>query len=436
MSGALDRFAISPLAHSGLFGAFLGCHAISDALQILHTGVGCKGKTQRHLVEHDMGREAHAKVGWTELREAQLIKAPMDSLANAARALCLRRRPGGCFLTASAAVEYTGADLQSAARELETELGIPVMALPGLASAPDLYAGYSAVIRALVDRMARPGSTQAHRIALAGYFFHRHEHDQSANLAELRRLASALGVTLGPVLLCGEPLSAALEAQTSAAVLGLPHAGITAEELGRLAGRPADMAGLPVGLRATSQWLRVLAGLSGADAFKLQRLIQQEESRASHRLTPARRMLSGRAVAILADTPLAAALTLLCEELHLQVSLVALLDRTLGGEAAFRRLLALSGGALPPGAQLLENPSLLTLRSLGGHPDAPPSALPFQLALRPDLGLSSTGWARIPTVEIGFPATHKHFVYPMPELGYAGALALAGRMLDALLGGQ
>ena len=67
----LDEYAIAPLAHRGLFGAFLGVHAIGDALDVLHTGVGCKGKTQAQLVRHDQGSESHTRVGWTELTEEE-----------------------------------------------------------------------------------------------------------------------------------------------------------------------------------------------------------------------------------------------------------------------------------------------------------------------------------------------------------------------------
>ena len=41
----LARFSLWPLPHTGLFGVFLGVHAVADALHVLHTGVGCKGKT-------------------------------------------------------------------------------------------------------------------------------------------------------------------------------------------------------------------------------------------------------------------------------------------------------------------------------------------------------------------------------------------------------
>ena len=102
MSG-LRRFSLAPLPHTGLFGVFLGVHAVGDALHVLHTGVGCKGKTQRQLVEHDLGREAHPQVGWTELSEEDLIRAVAVRLREAVPELQRRRRAAVLLVTASTA---------------------------------------------------------------------------------------------------------------------------------------------------------------------------------------------------------------------------------------------------------------------------------------------------------------------------------------------
>ena len=40
-------------------------------------------------------------------------------------------------------------------------------------------------------------------VSLVGYLFHRYEHEQAANLAELRRLVEGLGAHLGPTFLAG-----------------------------------------------------------------------------------------------------------------------------------------------------------------------------------------------------------------------------------------
>ncbi len=431
----LRRFSLPPVSHTGLFGVFLGVHAVGDALHVLHTGVGCKGKTQRQLVEHDLGREAHAQVGWTELADEDLIRDVGARLQQAVPELQRRRRAAALFVTASAAVELTSADLAAEVGRLEEQLGVPVLLLPGMATAPDLYAGYGAVVRALVQRVdwgpAKPAPADAAGVSVVGYLFHRYEHEQAANLAEVRRLVEGLGARLGPTFLAGESLQTLQRARRSQVLVRLPYAGMTSEELGKITQRRVCDTGVPLGLRATSAWLRAVGAALGVDRGRVQRLVSAREARVAARMDLARRVLGGRRLAICADTPWAAGWVLLAQELGLEVSVVALLDRTLGGEVALRDQVDAAGGTLDPATRVVEAPTLLELRALAGQPGQPP---PFDLAVRPDLSLADTAWVDVPTLETGFPASHKHFVYPLPELGYNGAVALAQRLMDSVGG--
>lgn len=431
MSG-LRRFSLAPLPHTGLFGVFLGVHAVRDALHVLHTGVGCKGKTQRQLVDHDLGREAHAQVGWTELAEEDLIRDVAARLREAVPELQRRRQAAALLVTASAAVELTSTDLAAETARLETALGVPVVWLPGVATAADLYVGYGAVVRALVERVDwRLPAADPSVVSLVGYLFHRYEHEQAANLAELARLVEGLGARLGPTFLAGEPYDTLQRAHEARLLVRLPYAGVAAEDLSALTSRRVCNAGLPLGLRATGAWLRGVGAALGVASPRVEALVSAREARAVSRLDLARRRLGGRRLAILADTPWAAGWVLLAQELSLEIPLVALLDRSLGGETSLRTHIAASEGALSPDTHVVEAPTLLELRGLAGAPgDAPP----FDLVVRPDLSLAGTPWADLPFLETGFPAPHKHFVFPLPELGYNGAVALAQRLLDAVGG--
>lgn len=399
---------------------------------MLHTGVGCKGKTQRQLVEHDLGREAHPQVGWTELSEEDLIRDVAARLREAVPELQRRRQAAALLVTASAAVELTSTDLSAEAARLETELGVPVVWLPGVATAADLFAGYGAVVRALMERVDwRLPAAEPPVVSLVGYLFHRYEHEQAANLAELRRLVEGLGARMGPTFLAGESVDTLLGAHAARVLVRLPYAGMDADALGTLTSRRVCATGLPLGLRATGAWLRGVGAALGVASSRVEALVSAREARVAPRLDLARRRLGGRRLAILADTPLAAGWVLLAQELGLEVPLVALLDRTLGGEASLRAQVAAAGGDLSPGTRVVEAPTLLDLRGLAGAPgDAPP----FDLVVRPDLSLDRTAWADLPTLETGFPAGHKHFVFPLPELGYNGTVALAQRLLDAVGG--
>ncbi len=431
----LREYGIPALSHTGLFGVFLGVHAVSGALNVLHTGVGCKGKTQRQVVHHDLGLESHTRVGWTELSEEDLIGDAGKTFVQNARELYRRRRPSLMVVTASTAVEFTGVDLQSKVRELAQEVDCPVEFIPHAAGNGDLWTGYGSVIRTLLRLVSwdRPVAKR-HTLSLVGHFFHRHEMDQAANLNECRRLLEALDIQMGPTFLGGEHVSAMMTAHRSDLLVCLPYAGMSGAELSELTGRSSLECALPMGMTATSAWLRKVATKLVLNPTRLRRLIEREEKKTAARMEIARRLLADRRIAIVADTPAAAGWTGLAMDLRMNPVLVVLLDRSLGGEQAFERLLHHSGHRLPGTTRTICNPTLEQLRLLAGPAGVSIDRLPFDIAIRPDLGLAKTGWQDAPTVETGFPSSHKHFIFPLPEFGYTGAVALAQRLMDAAAG--
>ncbi|HOX44674.1 MAG TPA: nitrogenase component 1 [Myxococcota bacterium] len=423
----LEAYALRPLTQGGLFGVFLATCAIEGALDVLHAGVGCKGKTQRLLVEHDWGRESHTQLGWTELGEAEWIHDAAEPLVRNGIELCRRRNPQLMIVSASSAVELTGVDLACAVARLRAAVPCPVAFVPHAGDAPDLWSGYAAVLAAVLELVpwGEP-MAERHTVSFFGHFFHRHELDQAANLVELRRLLESLGLALGPVFLGGEPPSSLLRAHRSDLLVRLPYAGTSARELAERTRRKVLDGPLPLGLTATSRWLRAMGRLLALDAALVDRLVEREEKKTRPRLELARRALAGRRLAVLADSPSAAAWCGLGLELGLRPCLVALLDRSLGGETAFEHLLGSAGHARPPGLTVLQAPSLRRLR---GSLEA--LAEPPELVVRPDLSLRGSPWEALPSVETGYPAPHHHAIYPMPEFGYAGAVAQAQRLLDA-----
>ncbi len=306
----------------------------------------------------------------------------------------------------------------------------PALHLGGAADAPDLWAGYGAALSGLLGlpRWEEPVA-ERHTLSLFGLLTHRREAEQGANLAELRRLVEALGVAQGPTFLAGEPLSALLQAHRADLLLRLPYAGLGARAMAERTRRKVLDCPLPLGVTATSRWLLAMGRLLALDAELVARLVEREEKKAAPRLEIARRALQGRRLAVLADTPGAAAWCGLALELGLRPVLVLLLDRSLGGEAAFDKLLGSAGHRRPDGLVVGQPADLGAVRrALDALEDLP------EVVVRPDLALGDSPWAGLPTLEAGFPSRRKHCIFPLPELGYAGAVAQAQRLLDARMG--
>lgn len=422
---ALDNFGLPALGHTGLFGVFLAAHAVPDALDVLHAGVGCKGKTQRHLVGHDLGRESHSQVGWTELSEEDLIVDAGAPLLRAIGELCGRRRPRVVLLSTSAAVDLTSLQVDALLDEAERAAGCPVVWLPQASRHPDLWAGYGAAVAGLAGRVdwSRPPAARA-GVALVGHLFHRYEADQAADLGELTRLCRAVGLDCPAILLGGVPFEQVLAAHRATALVRMPHAGLSTEALSELSGRAVVAAGLPMGLGGCRAWLEALEATGLVPAGESARVLQREQARLAPRLALARRLLGGRRVAVMADTPAAAGWTALCLDLGMRPGPVVLLDRSFGGAGAFHELVRWAHARPPADLEILEAPGLRRLRALE------PAGV--DLCLRPDLDLQGTAWERVPAVPTGFPRTGQHGIFPVAELGFTGLIAQAQRLADAL----
>ncbi|HOX45304.1 MAG TPA: nitrogenase component 1 [Myxococcota bacterium] len=412
-----EQAATGALGQGGALGVYLAACGLDGEVEVCL--VGADGQAPPDLAAHDWTCERTARVGWRNLgMGAKTLPPPVDGCAPALR-----------LVATTARVEGSRA-LKALAARLCRDATCPALLLAGAAEAPDLWAGYGAALGSLLELVSwEEPVAERHTLSLVGLLVHRREAEQVANLGELRRLVEALGVAMGPSFLAGEPLPALLQAFRSDLLLRLPYAGTSARAMAERTRRKVLDCPLPLGVTATSRWLLAMGRLLALDAELVQRLLEREEKKAWPRMETARRALAGKRLAIVADTASAAAWTGLALELGLCVGPVLLLDRSQGGEAAFDKLLGSAGHKRPEGLALGAPAELGALRAaLDGA-----AVLP-QLVVRPDLELGDSRWAGLPTVEAGIPARRKHYIYPLPELGYAGAVAQAQRLLDAWMG--
>ena len=69
----LDDLVIRSSSHTAFFGVYLATHAIRDGLCMCHASVGCKVKTQDHLVAHDGIMDAHNRRRYSQFIDEDLI---------------------------------------------------------------------------------------------------------------------------------------------------------------------------------------------------------------------------------------------------------------------------------------------------------------------------------------------------------------------------
>jgi len=143
-----------------------------------------------------------------------------------------------------------------------------------------------------------------------------------------------------------------------------------------------------------------------------------------HRLGAAR-------LAIFADTPLAAGLASLGIEMGLRPVLVGLTDESLGGRTAFAEAVGRAGLELPSDLEVVERPSLQSLREKVAQANAD-GQLAAVMGSSSELSFLSRqqGHADVPLLEIGFPSVSYHVLYPTPFYGIGGALALCQTIMN------
>lgn len=444
---ALDRFRLRTLEQGPLTGAAIGVNAVSDALLIQHIGVGCKHKTTSQLATHDTGRRLAAETGWTEVGDRELIEGANARLGPYTRSWVARRDPAIVYVVTVTFIALTGDEAAAEVEALDAMLDVPVVLLNVLGFEGDLYSGYAHFLeRTLARADWRQTVSRPDAVALLGYLYDRHEGDHDGNLAVLGSLFDAIGVGRGPVSLCGGPVAEVLSTPSCGTLVALPYlSGTPLKRVARKARRPVTAVPLPMSLRGTDAFLRAVGAAAGADAARVERVILDGRAAVRAPLEIARTHLEGLRLAVIADPPLAAGWVALLGELGVDVPVVGLRGRTLGGREALDAALAQIGASLPAQTEVLEDPSLVTLRdTVGPRLDrglldgVVGSATDHNaLTARSPVGAWSgwagrdpepVGWMRI---EAGFPCKTYHCARPMPFLGYEGALVQAQRLLDA-----
>lgn len=424
----LERFRLRPVDHTDLFGIFLGVHAIPGAVMLLHTTVGCKFKTQMHLVDHDWFQESHNQRLWTGVDDVRLIQGSGKRLLEFATTWYERRHPELFVVTTNAAVELSAFDVEAAVQELRAKLPCPVLLLKAPGHDGTFARGYRRMLDAVCDLVDWDAQPDPRRVSLAGYLFDRFEMDHAANLGEIRRLFRAMELEAGPHLLAGEGLGVVRGIARSGVIGVLPLAASMGPRFERLPGRRVVPLDPPIGLHGTATFLRVLGGAAGVDPERVESTIDREMARAVPLIAHGARRLKGTRVAIFQDTATAAALAAFLHELDCEVPLVVLTDGDQADPQAFL------DGAARMGASFAHPPVVLADPSRDGGLARYREAVavePIPVVVGSSVQKAALGGGQAAVVELGYPSVFKHALYPTPWLGFNGALALVQRLVDA-----
>ncbi|MCM2267969.1 MAG: nitrogenase component 1 [Elusimicrobiales bacterium] len=404
-----------------LMGYFLAANAVKDLCAVVD-GANCvMQKVDLLEGNHDLfctllSPDGRHRAVCTMVNPLNPDKNPEKKLSALLKSLAAHGGYGAVTVASLPFCRMAGMDYGGIAAAVEAKA--PVAALPPMPSESDWLDGYADTLETLARALPLTGRKGKLKAAVVGYMFDRNEFDHVGNLKELRRLLALAGLELVCVWPEGSSCAALSRAGEAGLIISLPYGRKAARTLAARTGAKLLETGLPLGLAGTSAWLaavRKAAGLKGP----LPAALAAEEVAAADLLRPALRLLQNRSLVFCGDPYLYGALAAFAGELCSEVS------------AAFFNCGPRPLGPAPKPGALLFAPA----------PDEAAAAL---LSLgryrRPGLAVAdSFAWQQglaggAPLVELGFPSYAHHCLADEPFLGYAGALRLAGRMLNALQG--
>lgn len=429
----LKKFG-QPLDYTYLMGTYMAVNAVAGTV-ILIDGPDCAmGKVEHIFGKHDLGSTLlecrglnRVECSFTDARNTVLSR----EVAVEKNMLALARREDvGAILLSSLPMTFvTGTDYNLILRKIEKKTEKPLhYILPRSLNGGHLE-GYAETLRVFAEDIplaagkARPGT-----IAVIGYFMDRAEEDHAANLAELRRMLSALGLETVSIWFDGSSYGNLSRVQEAETLLCLPYGRKAAAAVSKRTGARVLDAGLPIGLEGTRAWLGEIARELGREdrarlfmEEELRRAVPRMEWVVPHYFLNKRFWVSADAYQI---GPLAAFFQEFGGIFSGGATVGEAIDVRAGRASGNKK----SGTVLPgnvPGALVRPTSGLLEeelKRAISGGAD-------LILGNSDVLQLVPKGF---PTIEFGYPSYFTHAVAPSPFLGFAGALSLMDRVVNVL----
>lgn len=272
-----------------------------------------------------------------------------------------------------------------------------VCPIPSGSLGGDWLAGYAGTCAALARSIPLAPAPEPDTVSIVGHLMDRTEPDQLGNVAEMRRLLEAIGLSVTSVWLSGDGITDLARVARSSLIVSLPFAREAASLLGRRLEIPVVACDLPLGLSATGEFLEAV-GTRTDRADRAAELADREAAAAVGDVqTLADRCVVGRPLVLRFDNdPLRQAVRRFCADL---------------------------------GAPVHDFEDVYDDDPLADAPSVP-------AGLEDAVVLSTTFGNRgpaLPHVPFGYPNYVEHPITPRPFLGYAGFRSLVERIATAAL---
>ena len=418
----------NPLVIPYLTGLYLGVNAISDAYLLLD-GPNCVFfRASQVEGNHDWLAELTSIDGLhrivdTDCTTERAAAADNRLLKERLRSLNQLEKCRLIILSAMSPVAVTGPQYDRILRE-EGPFEKPVVEVPPGSLRGDWLDGYENLLLSLAEKLPlekRP--LKKHRISLVGHLMDRHEGDARGNVAEMCRLLQELGLEVASVWLDGQGSEELKKVSSCGVIVSLPYGRQAAQALCARTGARLIECELPLGVGATADWLRKIAGELGL-VDRAEEIISREMGRTMREIEflLLKRFLHRRALLLGNDPYFLLALEKALRELGFVVAATAVFCHR-------RHLEKIPLAGVGEDKKWFVNLDLKD-SSFGNEFCGQESDVVF-LNSRPLHFLR--GLIKRPAfVEMGFPSFHTHFFSDSPYFGFRGILKLIERTANAM----
>lgn len=408
-----------------MVGLYLAVNAIADAY-LLVDGPDCAHmKTQYVQGNHDWlsaltDISGLHRVSNTALHPFHMAGSREDELVDKLTRIASFENAGVVMVSPMPMAAITGVDYDRLARMGEKKAGrCPVVHVPGRSLSGDWLSGYGLALSTLAKSVDLSGA-KAHpdKVALVGYLMDRNEGDHQANLRDLGKLLSGLGLELCSTWLSGGTYEDLRNVRDASLIISLPYGRRAAKIISKRLDVPLVETALPFGLDGTAQWVRAVAS-----AMNKNELAEEVIDAGLLRATPPLQwvvpaVFLHRTVSFIGDPHLLEGFLSLTAELGCRHGPMVVTAGAGHAPALDKRRQELSLVFQPTRTKLMEHLEPLRRNSV-------------DLIVTNSSGCSLIGGST-PVVEFGFPSYFTHALYQRPFLGFDGALAFIDSMANAL----
>ncbi|MEO7330356.1 MAG: nitrogenase component 1, partial [Minicystis sp.] len=359
----------------------------------------------------------------TLMNAEQVIKNKGDELTERLRKVSALPGSSLILVCSMPHVMIIGLQYDKILRQLQPEVAPQLVELPSRSLDGDWLDGYAETLAVIAENIDVSGAVlDPRKVAIIGHLMDRTEEDQAANVREIERMFTAIGLDLASVWLSNRPYAHLGEARHAKTLLALPLGRRAAHALAARTGAEVIDIEVPFGLGRSQRMLRKVGrALDLGD--RVERFIDAELGRLVPRLEwVVGHVFVGKRVAFSLPPDLFGGALQIAAELGMEVAHLS--------ASASRRHLDIDleaelGAALPPS---LFAPSKGQLRqSLGEvlHEGV------LDLAVG-DSDFCDQLITSVPCVELGFPSHFDHALFDRPHLGFNGWICFVDRLAQAL----